>query len=469
MKLADLKNKNIHIVGLSGAEGGSIALFLLSLGCKNITGHDFKDQKNFSGSFFSYRENVKMPDKKKSLQKILNGFKKINYHDHYLEGINEAEIVFVPSSWFRYQENKKLFALEKKARLGKIKFWNWYNLFLEFFNGTIIGVTGTAGKGTVTNLLYQLLKPLKKSNCFLIGDSWCAYDFKKMFSSRKDAVTIAEINNRTLKFADFSQKSPKINVITNVFLNHLDDHNNSFKDYLKTKLAIYKRQKRGDKLFINAEDPVLKSIKFPEQTVFYSTTDQERRLILQVSYFSSKHLRSDAIVAIKIAKLFKISDDKITKIIKNFGERIGRMQTLGKKRGITFINDGAATRPEASAASLTDLPDGKVILILEGSRKFWLPQEFDNLISNIKTKQVKKVLISGPIAALLTPVLKKAGIKVKKTLGLKNSFNLALAIAKKDDLILLSPACESFGEFKDYRERSTKFISLFKKLPGLSR
>jgi UDP-N-acetylmuramoylalanine--D-glutamate ligase len=464
MKLNDLKNKNIHIVGLSGTEGGSIALFLLSLGCKNITGHDFKDQKDFAHSFFDYRENAKTVDKEKSLKKILTGLKKINYRENYLQGISEAEIVFVPSSWFRYSESKELFALEKKAKLGKIKFWNWYNLFLEFFNGTIIGVTGTAGKGTVTNLLYQLLKPLKKSKCFLIGDSWCTYDFKKMFSAGKDAIVVAEINNRTLKFADFSQKSPKISVITNVFLNHLDDHNNSFKDYLKTKLNIYKQQKRGDKLFINSEDPVLKSVKHPKQTIFYSTTDKERGLIPQVSYFSSKHLQSDAISAIKIAKLFKISDDKITKIIKNFGGRVGRMQTLGKKRGITFINDGAATRPEAAAASLTDLPNGKVILILEGSRKFWLPKEFNNLITNIKIKQVKKVFISGPIAGLLTPLLKKAGIKVEKTLSLENSFKLALATAIKDDVILLSPACESFGEFKDYRERSAKFTSLFKSL-----
>ena len=463
MNLSDLKNKNIHIVGLSGAEGGSIALFLLSLGAKNITGHDFKSAEEFTASFFHYRENLKPTAKKLALQKILTGLRKINYKTDYLAGLDKAEIIFTASSWFRYPENKALELYAAKANNGRLNFWNWYNLLLEFFPGTLIGVTGTAGKGTVTNLLSRLLLT-KNKNCILIGDSWCAYDFEKIFKLGKQALIVAEINNRTLKFAPFSQKSPQTAIITNVFSNHLDDHNHSFAEYLQTKLELGKYQKTGDRLLINADDPVLSSLRFPKQTIFYSINDAEAKDIPKTSYFSTGHLLSDAIAAIKVAKFFDCTDQEIKKVLKSFSAREGRMQILGKVKGVTFINDSAATRPEATASAIAMEPKGKVILILEGSRKVWLPKEFDRLLLNLTKYQVKAVFLSGLIAPKLYPLVKKEIDDTFLLPSLADSFAAATKKAKTGDVVLLSPACESFGEFKDYRKRSTKFISEFKKI-----
>src|SRR3989344_2717702 len=124
MKIEDLKKKKIHLIGVSGAEGSSLALFLIRLGCRNLTGHDFKTKNDFLKSFFAYHENLSAANQRSYFKEIKNGLKKINFKDRYLKGLAEAEIIFAPASHFRYPQNRPL----KKYQAGKkIKFWSWYN------------------------------------------------------------------------------------------------------------------------------------------------------------------------------------------------------------------------------------------------------------------------------------------------------------------------------------------------------
>ena len=252
MKLGDLKNKRIHLVGLSGAEGASTALFLLGLGCRRLTGHDYKTKEEFAASLANYNRGWS----KTKVRQIVKLFQKkitIHYRDSYLQGIEQAEIVLVTSSWFRYKINEPLYGLNKE----KIKFWCWYNLLLEFFSGRLIGVTGTAGKGTVTNLLYHLIK---KENVYLFGDSWQELNLAKVFK-KKNCTIIAEVNNRVLTFAPASAKSPNLSIVTNVVKNHLDDHHNRFIEYWEAKQNLILFQKKSDQALLNADDPWVVKMK----------------------------------------------------------------------------------------------------------------------------------------------------------------------------------------------------------------
>jgi len=453
-KLLELRGKEIHLIGVSGTEMSSLAFFLFSLGCKKLVGHDFKTKAEFKKSFFNYHEKIKPRELSKLFLKLNTGLKKINYKDKYLQGIEKADIIFSASSWFRYEPNKPL---EKILKNHKIIFWNWYNLLLEFYPGTWVGITGTAGKGTATNVLHHLLKTAGHSSQ-LIGDSWQSLDFVNLFKNASKTVLIAEVNNRTLTFAKYSKKSPKIAVITNIFPNHLDDHHNSFTEYAKVKFEIAKYQKAGDKVILNHDDTVLRKSPFTKRAIFYSTKDKDAKLINN-DYLNSPHLKSDALAAAKVARLLNISEAKIKQGFKTFKPRSGRMQTVKNLHGVKYVDDGAATRIQSAILAVESFAKGKVILILEGMRKNpeTFQAEFKKLISALQNNKIKAICVSGKIKEYLTPLLIKAKFNVFPEADLTASVKKAKSLAKAGDVVLLSPACESFGEFKDYRERSAKF------------
>ncbi len=459
MKLKDLKNKEIHLVGLSGAEISSLALFLISLGCRKLVGHDFKNNKQLKQSFFSYHDNLTLIAKEKLFKKLTRGLFKLQLGSTYLKNLTTADWFFLTSSWFRYLENKKLF---KTVKQNKNKVWNWYNFLLQFFPGLVVGVTGTAGKGTVVNLAHKILTAAGL-NCFLMGESWHFTDWQKILAAGKKAIVLAEVNNRSLTFADHLKKSPQIAVITNIFPHHLDDHQQSFKKYREVKLNIFKNQKKTDRLIVNGDDPVLKKIAWPTKTLFYSLNGPGQ-LLIGNPYFNSSHLKSDALAAIKIAEIFKVKERFIKEAIKKILPRAARMEVVKKIKGITFVDDGAATRPQATALAVANLPKNKVILILEGSRKYRLTKEYQKLIAVLKKQKIKKIFLSGTISNYLYPLLVAASLPVFKTADFKSSVFGAYRSAVSGEIVLLSPACESFGAFADYRQRSAQFKKIIKSL-----
>ncbi|MBU1036756.1 UDP-N-acetylmuramoyl-L-alanine--D-glutamate ligase [Patescibacteria group bacterium] len=454
--LYELKNKNIHILGLAGTEGSSLALFLISLGCKNIFGHDFSQQSDFVKNYYYYHQNLSSATISKQIKQLKNNLKAFYFKDSYLKNITKADFILAPSSWFRYKINAPL----KK----NYKIWNWYNLLLKYFPGTVIGVTGTAGKGTTVNLIYQILKTAGKK-ALMIGDSWQMMDLKNIFSSNKKTLVVAEVSNRTLTFAKNLKKSPKISVVTNITKNHLDDHQGSFNKYIATKKEIAKYQTSHDFLVINKNDLISKKLKSfsPAKKIYFYSADKNKKLIKNPDLIG-EHLISDAVAAIKVVKILKISTADIIKGIKKFKSRQGRLQFIKKIQGISFYNDAASTRPEATIAAIKSFTKNKLNLILEGSRYKPEKKQFLQLIKTIDKFKVRKVAVSGKISNFLYPLLLKSQAEIFKTKNLKESLKILIKKAKKDEIILLSPACESFGEFKDYRERINSFNEFVKKL-----
>jgi len=458
-QLYKLRNKTVHVIGLSGTEGSSLALFLIKAGFKNLIGHDFSNKPQFEKNYSYYHQSLNAKQQKNQIKEILSGFKIINYKNDYLNNIEEADLVLAPSSWFRYKINNPL-----KKVASRETFWNWYNLLLEFFPGTLIGVTGTAGKGTVTNLIYQILKTANRK-VWLAGESWEMMPLYEMLNANKSSLVVAELSNRTLTFASHSRKSPAIAVITNITKNHLDDHQGSFQKYISVKKQIAKYQTASDFLIFNSLNEQTKKLKNfgKAKKIPYSYKNPESKLINNSSILG-QHLIGDAVAAIKVSKILKISKPKITEGLNKFNSRVGRMQVVGKKRGLTFINDGASTRPEATIEALKCLPKNKVHLILEGMRYKPDKKQFLKLVETIKNQKVKEVAVSGKISNFLYPLLKKISVKILKSENLRQSIRSALTNAKAEDIILLSPGCESFGEFKDYTQRIAAFEKIINQL-----
>ncbi|MBU1131293.1 hypothetical protein KJ840_04125 [Patescibacteria group bacterium] len=459
MAINELKNKKIHLIGVSGAEGSSLALFLIKLGCQNLIGHDFSNRAEFKKNYLLYHSEQSKDKSFQQINKIKKGLKVINYKNSYLKNIKDAEIIFAPYSWRRYPVNRPL----KNLRKNQL-FWHWYNLLLEYYQGALIGVTGTAGKGTTTGLIYSILKAAKKK-VWLVGDSWQMMDFYQILTSGKPSFVVAELSNRALTFAEYSKKSPHLAVITNITKNHLDDHSGSFKKYIAAKKAIAKYQKPDDFLILNSLDFQTRQLKnfAKSKKIFYSAQSREKKLIKN-KMIRGSHFTSDAAAAIKTAKILKISKTAIIKGLNGFKSRAGRMQFIKKFNKISFINDAASTRPEATMAAVKTFARGKVNLILEGYRHQPDKQQFLKLAKVINSCGVKNIAVSGRITKFLLPILQQTKARVFSTHNLAESVEKMCQNSRAGDFILLSPACESFGEFKDYRERMEKFNQIIKKI-----
>jgi len=452
MKIEDLRNKKIHIVGISGTEGSSVAFFLISLGCKYLFGHDFSLKSEFNKNYRFFYWGLSQKKINEQIKILKHNFNKIYFGQNYLKDINKAELIFAASSWFRYKANHSL----KRLRKNQL-FWNWYNLLLEFYHGTLIGVTGTAGKGTTTHLVYNILKASGKK-VWLIGDSWEDLNLARIIKAPASGFLVAELSNRTLTFAKNSKKSPDIAVITNITRHHLDDHDGSFKKYVEVKKEIGRYQKPENYILLNKDNLVTKKLKSfgLARKVLFSLANPEKNWIVNRNIISG-HLFSDAIAAIKVAKVLKIGKKNVISGLNKFKAREGRMQFVGKTKNITFINDGASTRPYATMEAIKSFPKNKVNLILEGSRKKPDYSFYSELLANIDNFKVKNVAISGKIAEFLYPYLLKSNAEIIKTKNLTESIIKLYKLARPKDIILLSPANESFGEFRDYRERINKF------------
>ena len=165
----------------------------------------------------------------------------------------------------------------------------------------------------------------------------------------------------------------------------------------------------------------------------------------------------------EVVKLFKIPELNIRKTVKNFKGVEGRLQFVKSVQGVKIYNDNNATTPEATIACIIALcqegKEGKIILIAGGADK-----KLDlNLFVNIVNTFCKGViLIPGTgTEKLLSLKLKLESYKVK---NLKQAVEKSLALAKKGDTILFSPAFASFGMFNNEYERNDLFLKIIKRL-----
>lgn len=255
--LKKLKNKNIHIVGVAGAEGSAIVEFLIKQKITTkITGHDFSSLTEFKKAFESFHESLGVA----KIEQAYKNFKKlqikINYRDTYLQEIEKADIVFVPQSWFLYQYN---FPKLQKIKDSGIPFLGIMNLYFDLISCPIIGITGTSGKSTTSRLVYEIFSKSPIKTYFAGNDRQNVQVLNQISKITVKDVLILEISDRQL-LLNFN-KSPHIATITNLSINHHLDDYLSFNDYILTKRKIVEYQKADDFAILNADNKITEKLQ----------------------------------------------------------------------------------------------------------------------------------------------------------------------------------------------------------------
>jgi len=336
----------------------------------------------------------------------------------------------------------------KIARKNKIPIINdWTVFFAERPGNLLVGITGTKGKSVTATLVHEILKNAGKDVvlCGNIGKSPLAL----LGKIKKDTIVVAELSSWLLQEFKTIKKSPQIAVVTNLMPEHLDKYK-SLREYYGDKENVFKFQKEGDWLILNSNDTESKKIA-PKAKA-------------KIIWFSGKKGKYSA--ALAVAKLLGVSKRTIEKTLKSFKGVPHRLELVGEKGGVKYINDSAATMPKATIYALNSLKryKGKIILIAGGVDK---KLDYKNFVREAKKSAKAMILLPGTAT---DKILKEnvRNLAIYEASGMKDAVAEANRLAKKGDVILLSPGAASFNIFRNEFDRGSRFIKEVKKL-GLTK
>lgn len=432
-KLNRLKNKKIALLG-AGIENISLLKFLLkkNINCE-ITICDRRSKKDIQDRFPSFK----------------NREISFSLGRSYDSNLKKFDIIMRSPGYPLYSANLK------KAKKKGVEISSPMKLFFDLCpTENIIGVTGSKGKGTVSSLIYKIIK--KANLPVYLGGNIGVAPFDFLDKLNVDDYVVLELSSFQL---EDMKKSPHIAVVTNLFKEHLasaDPKNpNYHKTYAKYWLAkrnIYKHQKLGD--FIVASKKLGNKIGMGRGIVFYSKSNLDSRL-------PGEHNKENIAACVEVARILEIKKSIIEKEVKSFFGLPHRIEKVAVKKGVQYYDDSFATTPESSIVALRSFKE-PIVLLAGGADK---GADFKKFAAEIGKRVKFLILFSGKGTDRLKKALKKTKFTSYKK-GIKNGVivsNMREAIkvtkgkAKEGDVALLSTGCASFGVFKNYKERGKQF------------
>jgi UDP-N-acetylmuramoylalanine--D-glutamate ligase len=488
----NLKNKKVVVMGI-GLHGGGVSMikWLVQQGARVIA-TDKKTKEDLSSSL-------------QKLSKLVKNKKiKLVVGRHRLDDFRSADLVIKNPSvpWAN--------TYIKLAKKNRIPVEMDSSLFFKLCpSKKIIGITGTKGKTTTAYIIEAILKKAGKKTIMVGSGQTTVMDRLKLIG--KNTYVIFELSSWRLSALRRHRISPRYAVVTNIYPDHLNYYK-TMKNYIQDKLAIVKFQKKSNLAVLNYDDEEVR--EFAEETKaevsFYSTRDSYS--IIQDVYLENekikyrtdsndgticavtslkilgKHNIHNIMAAVALALRLGISPKIIRSAVINFKGVAHRLELVGKRGHKFAYNDSAATTPESAVAGIDSFlrkaEVNDIYLIAGGSSKKLDMSILANKIS--QTPEVKKVvLLKGQASDELVELIKKKGredkiltvvdnmteavsllhkeINQQTKEDIENSYEKKIELVK-NDTILLSPGCASFGLFDNEFDRGRQFREEIKKV-----
>lgn len=347
-------------------------------------------------------------------------------------------------------------------------------LFFDLCPAPIIGVTGTKGKGTTSALIYEMLK--ESGRDVYLGGNIGTPPLDFLDKLNKDSIVVLELSSFQLQ--DLT-KSPFIAVMLMTTSEHLDHHKDVL-EYIEAKRNILRFQDTGDFAVLNRDYIVTnESDILTEGKVFYVT--REREIVDQGAFIKEnaiwmrmqgtewkivdtkdillpgKHNWENVEAAVVAATLGGADKASIVKALKTFRGLEHRLALVREIKGVRYYDDSFSTTPETAIAAIEAF-GAPEILILGGSSKNSDFTELGKIIS--EAKNIKAIIGMGEEWWEIKSKIKdqKSNIlMVEDAKDMKTIVAAASKIARPGDVVLLSPACASFGMFHNYKDRGDQF------------
>ena len=349
--------------------------------------------------------------------------------------------------------------------------WGEIELAYKIAEGKFIGITGTNGKTTTTALTGEIMKRWFKE-VFVVGNIGIPYtEMAEQIGA--NAVTVAELSSFQLETVqeDFI---PDVSMILNLTPDHLNRHY-TMENYARAKLNVAKNQTAGQTCILNYEDSMLREYakeldcrilwfssrqKLKEglyldgNTILYANNGNLIEICkTEELNIIGLHNYENAMAAIGAALCMEVPLDVLREGLMNFHAVEHRIEFVATKRGVDYYNDSKGTNPDAAIKGIQAM--SKPTLLIGGG--YDKGSEYEEWISAFDGK-VKYLVLIGQTKEKIAETAKKLGVT---SVVLKESFEEAMEFcvshAEAGDAVLLSPACASWGMFKNYEERGHMF------------
>ncbi|MDQ1284343.1 MAG: UDP-N-acetylmuramoylalanine--D-glutamate ligase [Patescibacteria group bacterium] len=464
MVIGDLKGKKITVMGL-GLHGGGIGVvrFLSEAGAK-VTVTDVKSKEELEPS----------------LEKIRD-LKDINYvlGQHRPEDFTNTNMV-VKNPAAQWADKYIKLALDNGVPVEMDS-----SLFFKFCKNKIIGVTGSKGKTTTASLIADVLE--KSGHHVVRAGISQASVLDKIKDCKEDSVVVFELSSWRLSALGRSKLSPHIAVITNIYPDHLNYYK-TMEEYANDKKHIFLYQAREDTCVINAGNEIIrgfegeiksKVVKFSENKIsdgvsvfqedgaiyFNDGVDEKKIIDVQDIRLRGKHNSENIMAAIGAVRMAGAKFEAIREAVLAFKGVAHRLEIIRELDGVKYVNDSAATMPEAAISGLASFSE-PVVLIAGGSDKNLNMDEFAEVLAK-RTKSI--IFLKGAATDKIISAMKKIGQNfIEREFAITDSMERAVELArlesKEGDVILLSPGAASFGLFQNEFDRGDKFKETVKNL-----
>ncbi len=343
----------------------------------------------------------------------------------------------------------------------------------RFISAPIVAVTGTNGKSTVVVLLGEILKAAGMRT-FVGGN--LGTPLVEAVGGEYD-VAVVEVSSFQLESIE------KFRAHVGVHLNLSDDHFDRYRDledYGRAKARIFENQDAGDYAILNRDDPNVwklassmrgRVISFglarvdetdslwPDgNSIRFDLGTRRGRISLETFRLSGRHNISNAMAASAAALALEVQPENIEHALASFRGLAHRIEFVSAKGGVTYIDDSKGTNVGAVVEAIDALP-APIILIAGGLDK---GGDYAPLRRPLKEK-VRLAILNGAAGAKMRDALD--GATALELVGtLKEAVDRAARAARRGDTVLLSPACSSFDQFKDYAERGNVYKELVRAL-----
>ena len=358
-----------------------------------------------------------------------------------------------------------------------VAIWGEIELAYAFAKGEVLAITGTNGKTTTTSLLGEILKS-HFADVRVVGNIGIPYT-SVAADTTEETVTAAEISSFQLE--TIHRFAPGITAILNITPDHLNRHH-TMENYIAAKESITKNQKPEDLCVLNYEDEVLRKFGeglqtkvawfsskrelengfYVKEDAIYRACDGEITEIIRTNELNllGRHNYENVMAAVAMALGIGVPLDAVRETLRRFTAVEHRIEYVAEKRGIRFYNDSKATNPDAAIQGIGAM-NRPTYLIGGGYDKESVYDEWFDAFHG----KVKELVLIGHTRDKIAETAKKHGFTA---VTLADSMEEAVAVcydhAKSGDAVLLSPACASFGMFKNYEERGRIFKEIVRSL-----
>lgn len=345
--------------------------------------------------------------------------------------------------------------------------------------GKLAAVTGTNGKTTTVSLIGEILKS-KFADTHVVGNIGNPFTAEAL-DTEEQSATVCEVSSFQLEsIVDFR---PNVSAITNITPDHLDRHK-TMKNYIAVKESIASNQTEEDSIVLNYMDPELRkfgkkrnlkpkviwfsSEEEPKEGFFlkdgdfyYRTKEEEKKLFATKDlHLLGKHNYENVMCAMAVGMQMGVPMEQIIKVCKKFKPVEHRIEFVRERSGVRYYNDSKGTNVDAAIQALRAMP-GPVLLIGGGYDKH---VDFDAWVKEFKGR-VKYLVLIGQTRNQIAACAKKNGFhNLMFAEDMDEAVKDCAAYADPGDYVLLSPACASWGMFKDYEERGRIFKDCVKNL-----